>query len=155
MKKLICILIVSLYSCAGPDRYGLGEFDNINTSDAIKFMFNEQALQVKKVGISARLNYLSHALESFYIPPNHKTEIGSDSLKKLYFSWDKQNKIIDYKLNDIQVYPINMVAASYHYQTEIVFLDSSKTQRAIKQLESGMVIKIENDWRYLNYQVAE
>ncbi len=116
-------------------------------------MFKNHAAESKKGGISARLKYLSYALESFWIMPDHKTEIGSDSLKKLLVGWDKQNKILDYQINDVQVFPINKVAAAYHYQTNINFLDSAKTKRILKQVESGVVIKVENDWLYLNSQI--
>ncbi|MDP2386978.1 MAG: hypothetical protein Q8M29_11440 [Bacteroidota bacterium] len=152
MKKLLCIFVIGLYSCSRSDHYGLGEFDTINTSDAVKFMFTKHALQAKKEGVSTKLNYLSHSLESFWIVPNHKTEIGSDSLKKLYAAWDKQNKIIDYKINNVHVFPINKVAAAYHYQIELSYSDSIKKQ--LNQLESGVVIKIENDWLYLNSQTV-
>jgi len=152
MKKLLCIFIIGLCSCSRSDHYGLGEFDTINTSDAVKLMFNKHAEQAKKEGISAKINYLSHALESFWIMPDHKTEIGSDSLKRLYASWDKQNMIIDYKIDDVHVFPINKVAAAYHYQIELSYSDSIKKQ--LKQLESGVVVKIENDWLYLNSQTV-
>ena len=154
MKKIFFIVSVVLYSCSHSDHYGLGELDTINTSDAIKGMFNKHVIQTKKEGMGAKLLYLSYAIESFYIMPNHKTEIGSDSLKMLYIAWDKQNKILDYKIDDVHVFPINKVAATYYYQTEVVFLDSAKTKRELKQLESGVVIKIENDWRYLNCQTV-
>lgn len=155
IKKLFIVLLVGLYSCVDSDHYGMGEFDTINTSDQIKFMFNEFSGKTKKSGLSARLSYLSYALESFYIPPNYKTEIGSDSLKKLYGFWDKQNKIVDYELQDVHVYPVNKVAANYHYKVKLVYVDSSNTKKQLIQIESGAVIKVENKWLYLNYQVGE
>lgn len=146
MKKVICIIIICcLHSCTND---GIGEFDNINTSDAIKGMFNNLSAQAQKEGMSCKFKYDAHALEGFWIMDGKLIE--DDSLKRMYSNWDKQNKIVNYTLQDVHVFPINMTNAAYHYQTQIVYTDSSKTERTLKQLESGVVTKAGNTWYYLN-----
>ncbi|MEO6303520.1 MAG: hypothetical protein ABIP51_10130 [Bacteroidia bacterium] len=143
---MICIIIFGCLCSCGDS--GMSEFDNINTWDAIKGMFNNQAAQAKKDGLVSKLKYDAHALEGFWIVDG--TLIEDDSLKKIYTNWDKQNKIVDYKLEDVHVFPINMTSATYHYLIEIVYLDSSKTEKTLRQLESGVVTKTDNIWYYLN-----
>jgi hypothetical protein len=146
LKKMIyTILIGCLFSCGNN---GMGEFDNINTSDAIKGMFNKFAEQAKKEGLGCKLKYDAHALEGFWIMDGAIVE--DDSLKKIYNNWDKQNKIIKYTLENIHVFPINMTNGSYHYESNIVYIDSAKVEKTLRQLESGVVTKTGNTWCYLN-----
>ena len=146
IKNLIALCVIAFLCSCGND--GMGEFDNINTADAIKGMFNKQAEQTKKEGMISKLKYDAHALEGFWILDGNLIE--DDSLKSIYTNWDKHNKIVDYKLESVQVFPINTTNAAYHYQTEIVYIDSAKTERTLKQLESGVVTKVAEKWLYLN-----
>src|SRR6187402_3123553 len=123
MKKIISIILIAFsFSCSND---GMGEFDNINTSDAIKFMFKTYSEGTKREGLTSKLKYDAHSLQGFWIYDGKL--IDDDSLKSSYISWDKQNKISDYKLENVQVFPINKTNASYHYRVEIIYLDSSKT----------------------------
>lgn len=146
IKNLICLLLTScLCSCSND---GIGEFDNINTSDAIKGMFNKQAEQAKKEGMICKIKYDAHALEGFWIVDGKLIE--DDSLKKIYNNWDKHKKIVSYTLQDVHVFPINKTNAAFHYRAEITYIDSTKEEKTIKQLESGVVTKTGNEWYYLN-----
>ncbi len=142
---IYAILIGCLFSCIND---GMGEFDNINTSDAIKGMFNKFAAQAKKEGLGCKLKYDAHALEGFWIMDGRLIE--DDSLKSIYSNWDKHNKLVSYTLQDVHVFPINMTNAVYHYQSEIVYTDSTQVEKKLKQLESGVVTKSGNNWYYLN-----
>jgi hypothetical protein len=152
---LILVFVLSLSSC-GHEHF-LGEFDTINTSDAIKAMFRKCAQDVSKNGLKRKLHYFSRDLNSFWILQH--TDEPLQDYNAYYKNWETKQKLIHYEIDDlsIHVYLHCKERASFYYQVKMSYTDSVGKQHDLHLLESGTVMKLneESDWTYLNGHLSE
>lgn len=150
--KLIIILVfvIALTSCNN-DHF-LNEFDTINSSDAIKGMITHCAKDVSKNGLKTKLKYFSHDINSFWILNQSGNPL--QDYNAYYKNWENKNKLLTYEIDEmsIHVFPICKERASFYYQVNIGFIDSLGKQNNVNLLESGIVMKLneQSDWEYLN-----
>lgn len=152
---IILVFVMSLTSCN--DHHFPGEFDAINTSDAIKVMFRSCAKDISKNGLKTKLSYFSHDLNSFLIL-NHTSDPLQDYIA-FYKTWGNKNQLIRYEIDDmsIHVFPLCKERASFYYQVKMTYIDSLGNQNILHLLESGTVMKLneQSDWKILNGHISE
>lgn len=152
---IILVFVMSLTSCI--DDHFLGEFDTINTSDAIKAMFRNCAKDISKNGLKTKLSYFSRDLNSFWIL-NHTGDPLQD-YNAYYNKWGNKNQLIHYEIDDmsIQIFPLSKERASFYYQVRMTYTDSLGNQNVLHLLESGTLMKLDeqSDWKYLNGHISE
>ncbi|MES2566400.1 MAG: hypothetical protein V4565_06010 [Bacteroidota bacterium] len=156
MKQSVLFLLLLVFVSCQDDPHFLGEFETINTDDAVKGMINNMAADIKVQGLKAKSNYMAADFHEFWILPGMDKTMSKNEVALLFGLWDKKNKVIDFKIDNLHVYPITLLRVVYHFNSELTYKDSLNTTHKMKQIESGVASKfnLESKWMFLNGQIS-
>lgn len=143
---------MTLTSCFQTDKLNESEKEQI-INDVIE-MFGNYHNDIRKEGLTAEFKYLDPSTDFFWVPPEYKSTLSYDSVRKILEINAKSFQAIEFNWDTLQVFPLSDKIANYSGIVKGSMIDTSGIKSSVLIIESGTVIKRSDGWKLLSGQSA-
>lgn len=149
MKRYVALFLI-IVSCNQPA--SLSEDQRKAIIAETTKMLDNYCEDVKKEGLMAEFKYLDDSEDFFWIPPGYKSAISYDSVAVVL----KENASmkIDKRYDSLHIIPLNKEIASFSAIVRFPVADSTGKTSDFSLIESGVLIKRKDGWKFLNGQTT-
>jgi len=117
-------------------------------------MFEHFFRDIKENGLTAEFDYLDESPEFFWVPPGYTSALSYDSVRVILEGNADAYSSINYEWESVQIFPLTNDLANYTGIVEVTMVDTSGMKIESTLIESGVVIKRIDGWKYLSGQTA-
>ena len=154
MKPLAFISCFLLVICNCQPIENKVEFDKEAVENNVNTMFNDFFNDIKTEGLIAEFKYLDQSEDFFWVPPGYNSALDYDSVRVIIESNAKAYSLIEYQWDDLRIYPLSEEIANYTGIVNCSMTDTSGIKTIISLIESGVLIKRVDGWKYLSGQTG-
>ncbi len=152
MRPLTFIGFCSLILCNCQSMENKAEVDEESVINSVNAMFDDLYNNIKAEGLTAEFKYLDQSEDFFWVPPGYNSALDYDSVRVIIESDAKAYSLIEYQWDDLKIYPLSEVLANYTGIVNCSMTDTSGIKTDISLIESGVLIKRGDGWKYLSGQ---
>lgn len=146
---LIPIAFLFLISCT-PDK----TYDTTKIELEVKDMFLAYDDSVRKNGIEGEFFFLDNSDAFYWVPPGYKYALHYDSISRILHENATNFKYIDNNWDTLEILPLSDKYASFNGVINSYSITVNNDTIVTKLSETGLVVKRENGWKYLNGQTV-
>lgn len=120
----------------------------------IKTTFDNYYNDIRKDGLLAELKYLDSSAQFFWVPPGYLNYAGYDSVSAAIRRNAAGLKSIDNRYDSLLVIPLTSTYAQFVVRTVSATIDQSGATLNIAFIESGVMVKRKDGWKFLSGQTS-
>jgi hypothetical protein len=128
--------------------------EKVEITKAVKQTLSDYFADIKKNGLLAEFNYLDSSKEFFWVPPGYRSYLSYDSVVSILKSNAGNYKLIDNNWTQLHINPLGRNLASYTGKITSAMTDTTGARVNIELIESGIVIRRNDQWKLLSGQTA-
>jgi hypothetical protein len=149
---LFLVVLITLIGCKEQLNDSKQILDKEYLSTEILEMFDAYHAAIKENGLKAEFDFLDDSSDFFWVPPGYSSPQSYDQVKNVLLENDKAISSIEFKFDDIQIYPLSNSIANYSGIVSGKMIDTTGVLSTFKIIESGTLVKRKTGWKLLNGQ---
>lgn len=156
MKYLLALMLTTTFiSCSQKqEEKQENKFDAATIEKEVKEMFLAYDDSVRKLGINGEFFFLDNSDQFYWVPPGYKYALHYDSIARILHEFAPQYKYIDNSWDDLQIMALSEKYASFNGLINSYIITIDNDTIITKLSETGIVVKRENDWKFLSGQTV-
>jgi SnoaL-like protein len=148
----ILFFLVLLFLTACKDRSR--PMDKSSIEKEINNTIENYYRDISKKGLLAEFKYLDSSENFFWVAPGYSTHLSYDSVSAVIKRNAASLKSVDNSLDNLLVKPLTDNLASFTMRTRSTIVDTSGAISKIAFLETGIMIKRNDGWKFLSGQTS-
>lgn len=152
MKPLAFIGVCLLILCNCQPIENKVKFDKEAVINSVNTMFENFFNDIKAEGLIAEFKYLDRSEDFFWVPPGYNSALDYDSVRVIIENNARAYRLIEYQWDDLKIYPLSEEIVNYTGIVNCSMTDTSGIKTTISLIESGVLIKRGDGWKYLSGQ---
>jgi hypothetical protein len=150
MKYLFILPALYLISCSQSGSSG----SNDNVRSEIKTTFDNYYNEIRTQGLTAEFKYLDSSAQFFWVPPGYLNYAGYDSIAAAIKRNAGSLKSIDNRYDSLLIIPLSEKYAQFAVRTISTSVDVAGDTTQIAFIESGVMVKRKDGWKFLSGQTS-
>ena len=109
---------------------------------------------IRQSGLLAEFNYLEESPDFFWSPPGFTHPLSYDSIASIIRLNSTLYQKVDNQFDTLLIIPVKRKVATYSGRLTSTVVDTAGVTTTIRMIETGVLIKIDDQWKLLNGQTS-
>jgi penicillin V acylase-like amidase (Ntn superfamily) len=109
---------------------------------------------IRKEGLRAEFKYLDSSADFFWVPPGYSSYIKYDSVAAIIKRNASSLRSVDNSFSKLFIMPLTNKYAQFTMSSHSTIVDSSGKSFKIRFVETGIMIKRQDGWKFLSGQTS-
>ena len=143
--SLLLVFLSSLISC----HQNRSKIENEIRSTIVNYYKD-----IRKEGLLAEFKYLDSSADFFWVPPGYSSYIKYDSVAAIIKRNAASLRSVDNSFDKLLITPLTDKYAQFSMTSHSTIADSSGKTFKISFVETGVLVKRQNGWKFLSGQTS-
>ncbi len=144
---LIIFFLISGVACEQENNEA--QLDKVRVIAEVNKMFDDYHEAIKREGLTGEFKYLDNSEDFFWVVPGYSYALPYDSVYSILSRNAPGLETVEFHWRTLKVFPLSDQIATFTGIVEGVMVDTSGVAQKISLIESGSVIKRNNQWKLL------